>query len=55
MNMNVKHSYLTQGFSASLSGIQELNLSGISFPFNEGFLFLLVAANNLFNAENILR
>ena len=28
INMNVKHSYLTQGFSASLSGTQELNLSG---------------------------
>ena len=27
---------------------------GISFPFNQGFLFLLVAANNLFNSKNIL-
>ena len=27
---------------------------GISFPFNEGFLFLLVATNNLFNSKNIL-
>ena len=27
---------------------------GISFPFNQGFLFLLVAANNFFNSKNIL-
>ena len=27
---------------------------GISFPFNQGFLFFLVAANNFFNSKNIL-
>ena len=27
---------------------------GISFPFNQGFLFLLVAVNNFFNSKNIL-
>ena len=27
---------------------------GIPFPFNQGFLFLLVAANNFFNSKNIL-
>ena len=27
---------------------------GISFPFNQGFLFLLVAAKNFFNSKNIL-
>ena len=27
---------------------------GVSFPFNQGFLFLLVAANNFFNSKNIL-
>ena len=27
---------------------------GISFPFNQGFFFLLVAANNFFNSKNIL-
>ena len=27
---------------------------GISFPFNQGFLFFLVAAKNFFNSKNIL-
>ena len=58
MNMNDKHSYSLLMRLVDFFRITQRNprieFIGISFPFNQGFLFLLVAANNFFNSKNIL-
>ena len=56
---NFQRKIFFQKFSAEyFSRITQRNprieFIGISFPFNQGFLFFLVAANNFFNSKNIL-
>ena len=53
------HNFFHQIFSAEYffritQRNPRIEFIGISFPFNQGFLFLLVAANNFFNSKNIL-